>query len=305
MKDRSIFRGILWILVAAVFVFMAGGGWYFSSEIISDAFEPKPDPYLVPLGDYELEEVTYTSDLGEFDAWHLPASGSTWIIHVHGKGATPAEPEVLFGDLQRAGYHQLSITYRNDDGQPVDETGYYQYGQTEWVEVEGAVQFALDNGASGIVLSGFSTGAAHIMAYLQRRASDPVIAVMFDSPNIDMGRTVDFAATQRELPVVGLPIPGALTSVAKFVTGLRIGVNWKALDYLDKADTLLRAPTLVHHGDADETVPVSVSRDLAQIAPAQVTYIEVPGAGHVDSFDVDFEGYVEEVLTFLERIAPL
>ena len=61
----------------------------------------------------------------------------TWVIHIHGLGTTPAEAEPLFAPLQEAGYPQLSITYRNDDGQPMDPSGYYQYGATEWEDVAG------------------------------------------------------------------------------------------------------------------------------------------------------------------------
>ena len=303
MRDRSIFRGVLWGLVGLLFIFMVGGGWYFSSEVISDGFVPNPAPYIVPTGDYEIQEVTYEGDLGTYDALYLPGPSSTWVIHVHGKGATPAEPEPIFGAIQEAGYPQLSITYRNDDGQPTDPSGYYQYGATEWHDVEAAVQYALDNGASQVVLSGFSTGAAHIMSYLVSKATDPVVGLLFDAPNIDMGWTVDYARSQRDLPLIGLPVPAPLGTVAKFFTSLRIDVNWKSIDYLDKADLIIRQPALVHHGDADLTVPVEVSRELAEKAPDYVSYVEVPGAGHVDSFDVDYANYVEDVVTFLDQLS--
>ncbi len=47
-----------------------------------------------------------------------------------------------------------------------------------------------------------------------------------DSPNIDFGQTVDFNASQRKLPLVPFNVPPTLTAVAKFITSLRIGVNW-------------------------------------------------------------------------------
>jgi fermentation-respiration switch protein FrsA (DUF1100 family) len=303
VKDRSIFRAIFWALIGLAFLFFTLGGWYFSGEIINDAFAPDPEAYVVPSDGYELEEVSYTSELGEFDALYLPAPTANWVIHVHGKGATPAEAEPLFAALQDAGYQQLAITYRNDDGAPVDESGYYQYGATEWQDVSAAVDYALENGATQIVLSGFSTGAAHIMAYQLNRSSAPVIGFLFDAPNIDMGRTVDFARSQRDLPLLGLPVPAPLGAVAKFLTSLRIDVNWKSIDYLEKADLLIRRPVLVHHGTADQTVPVGVSRDLAKAVPDLVTFIEVPDAGHVESYDVDLDKYLDEVLGFLGQIS--
>jgi len=303
VKDRSIFRGIFWALVAFAFLFFALGGWYFSGEIISDAFEPDPEAFIVPSDGYELELVTYSSELGEFDALYLPAPSATWVIHVHGKGAAPAEAEPLFAALQDAGYQQLAITYRNDDGAPEDDSGHYQYGVTEWMDVSGAVDYAVENGATQIVLSGFSSGAAHIMSYQLNRSTAPVIGYMFDSPNLDMGRAVDYARSQRDLPLVGLPVPAALGAVAKFMTSLRIDVNWKSIDYLEKADLLIRRPVLIHHGSEDLTVPISVSRDLADAVPDLATLIEVPGAGHVESYEVDLDKYLDEVLGFLGRIS--
>jgi fermentation-respiration switch protein FrsA (DUF1100 family) len=84
---------------------------------------------------------------------------------------------------------------------------------------------------------------------------------------------------------------------------LRIDVNWKSIDYLEKADLLIRRPVLVHHGTADQTVPVGVSRDLAKAVPDLVTFIEVPDAGHVESYDVDLDKYLDEVLGFLGQIS--
>jgi alpha-beta hydrolase superfamily lysophospholipase len=282
-----------------VVVFHLAGGWYFSNELIEDAFVPIPDPITPVQGAYQLEEVAYDSPLGAMDAWYLPAPGTTWVVHIHGLNATPAEAEPLFGPLQEAGYPQLSITYRNDEGQPSDPSGYYQYGATEWEDVSGAVDYAVANGAEAIVLSGFSTGGAHAMSFLSRQPREVVIGMFLDAPNVDFGRTVDFAASQRELPLIGLPVPVTLSATAKFVTSLRIGINWKLLDYIADADETIRQPVLIHHGTADLRVPLETSLDLQATNPDLIQLIQVQGAGHIESYDVDRQGYVESVLAFL------
>ncbi|MFO7300078.1 MAG: prolyl oligopeptidase family serine peptidase [Actinomycetes bacterium] len=303
MKFRSFLKGLIWTLVALLFFFHVGAGWYFSDVLIADAFAPDGDPIEMVDGAAELGlmEVTYQSPLGEFDAWYIPADGDVWVIHVHGKGATPAEAEPLFGPLQAAGYPQLSITYRNDQGQPLDPSGYYQYGVTEWNDVAGAVDFALDNGATGIVLYGYSTGAAHILSYIYRYPSSMIRGLVLDSGNFDMGNTVDAEAARRTLPGVGLPIPPTLTWVAKFITSLRMGVNWKMIDYIDDA-AALRTPTLLIHGTADARVPIEQSRRLAEAAPDAARFVPFEGAGHVGSYDVDLDRYLAEVLGFLDRV---
>jgi fermentation-respiration switch protein FrsA (DUF1100 family) len=283
-------------------VFHLAGGWYFSNELIEDGFVPAPDSIVLSQGDFQIEEVSYETPLGPMAAWYLPAAGTTWVVHIHGLGATPAEAEPLFAPLQQAGYPQLSITYRNDEGQPMDPSGFYQYGATEWEDVSGAVDFAVANGAANVVLSGFSTGGAHAMAFLSRQPREVVIGMLLDAPNVDFGRTVDYAASQRELPLVPFPVPATLSAVAKFFTSLRIGVNWRLLDYIADADETVRQPVLIHHGTADLRVPIETSLDLQATNPDLIRLIQVEGAGHVESYDVDRQGYVDSILAFLAEL---
>ncbi len=303
MNLRNFLWGTFWTLLGLTLVFHVAGGWYFSSELIDDGFVPDPEPIALVSGDYQLEEVEYQSPLGAMDAWYLPSDGSTWVIHVHGKGGTPEEAEPLFGPLQAAGYPQLSIAYRNDAGQPTDPSGYYQYGVTEWADVSAAADFAIENGADSLVLSGFSTGAAHAMSFISREPREIVVGALFDSPNADFGQTVDYAASQRELPVLPVNVPPTLAATAKFITSLRIGVNWKAVDYISDAERSVRQPVLIHHGTEDLTVPIDESVQLAAASPSLVRLIEVEGAGHVESYDVDRQRYIDEVIGFLQGLA--
>lgn len=303
MSSRSVSRSIFWGLIALLVVVHVGGGWMYSSRIIEDGFTPDPEPVVVPNGDYELQEVTYESPVGSLDAWHLPASGSTWVVHVHGLNASPGEPEVLFSALQDAGYPQLSITYRNDEGQPADPTGYLRYGSTEWEDVLGAAEFATANGAENIVFAGYSSGASHVLSFVYSHDLDYIAGVVTDSANIDMGSTIDYRGTLEDLPLIGLPVPPTMTWVAKFFTSLRINVNWKSLDYVDKAERSLRVPVLAIHGTADESIPIEQSIELAETQPDLVELIPVDDAGHVESFDVDYDGYVSRLLAFLDQVS--
>ena len=302
MSSRSVSRSIFWGVIALLLVAHVGGGWIYSSRIIDDGFTPDPAPVVVPNGEYQLDEVTYETPLGQMDAWYLPASGSTWVIHVHGLNATPAEPEVLFSALQGAGYPQLSITYRNDEGQAPDPTGYFRYGSTEWEDVLGAAEFATANGAENIVFAGYSTGASHILSFVYLHNFDYIAGVVTDSANIDLGSTVDYRGTLEDLPVLGLPVPPTMTWVAKFFTSLRIDVNWKSLDYIDKATRSLRVPVLAIHGTEDDSIPIEQSIALAAAQPDLVDLMQVEGAGHVESFELDYDGYVSRFLAFLEDV---
>lgn len=302
MRWRSLVRGAFWSAVVLLLVFHLAGGLYFSGVLIDDGFTPDPEPIVTADTNVELNEVVYTSPVGDLDALHIPAPGSTWVIHVHGRTSTPTEAEHLFEPIQSAGYPQLAITFRNDEGQPSDPSGYYQYGSTEWEDIKGAVEFAQANGAEDIVLSGFSTGAGHILSFIYKNNLDVVKGLVFDSPNIDFGETVDYNASQRDMPVLPMKVPSTLAEVAKFITSLRIGVNWKAIDYVEKAGTSLRVPVLVHHGTVDQTVPVGQSIEFAEQNPELISLFQVQGAGHIESYETNPEAYVTNVLEFLAEV---
>lgn len=303
MSSRKFFRAAFWVLVAIVVFAHIGGGWIYSNRMIEESFTPNPEVVPAPSGDYEVEQVTYETPLGDMDAWYMPASGSTWVIHVHGLNATPAEPDVLFAALQDAGYPQLSITYRNDQDQPADPTGYFHYGTTEWEDVLGAAEYAVANGADDVVFAGYGTGASHVLAFAYNNNLDYIAGLVTDSGNIDMGSTVDYQASLEDLPLIGVPVPVTMTWVAKFFTSLRINVNWKSLDYIEKAERSLRVPVLAFYGADDESIPIDESTELAEAQPDLVELVAVQGAGHMDSFNADFDGYMSRLLGFLDEVS--
>jgi uncharacterized protein len=262
-----------------------------------EGFAFPPDP-AAALG-RPVETVSYTSPLGDFEAWQVEGTLPDWVVHVHGKGAPLSEAIRLMRPLADASYPQLVITYRNDEGQPADPSGFYQYGATEWEDVAAAVEHARSQGAQRVILVGYSTGASHVLAYLYRAPREGVAAAILDAPNIDFSTTVDFNAAQREVPVLGIPIPVTVSFLAKWYASLRTGVNWESIDYIDRADRLA-VPTLVFHGAEDQSVPPASSRAFQVARPQFVTLVEVGAAGHVESWNVDPEAYESRVLAFLQ-----
>jgi uncharacterized protein len=264
-----------------------------------DGFAFPPDPSRA-FG-LSFRETLYPSPLGDMGAWEVLASSKTWVIHVHGLRASRAEALRLVGPVARFGHPQLVINYRNDDGQPADPSGQYQYGATEWEDVAAAVDFVMARGAENAVLIGYSTGAAHVLSYLYQTPETPVIAAILDSPNIDFEATVDLGASQRRLPFVPLSLPGTLVWAAKRVSSIRFGLDWRALDYVARASELTR-PLLIFHGTADETVPFATSQELAAARSDLVRLVVVTSADHVRSWNVGPDDYERRVEEFLSEI---
>ena len=99
------------------------------------------DPYLA-LG-IKYEKVEYEAPMGSQEAWLIEGDDDTWAIFVHGHRGTRGDGLFLLPILNDLGIPALFITYRNDEGQPQDPSGLYQYGLTEWQDVHAAVEYTL------------------------------------------------------------------------------------------------------------------------------------------------------------------
>ena len=90
--------------------------------------------------------------------------------------------------------------------------------------------------------------------------------------------------------------------MAKVISSFRSGIDWDALDYLDRVSEI-SAPALLFHGDADETVPASISERFAESRPDLLTYEFFAGAHHVRAWKVDSESYEAMAGEFVDRVA--
>jgi uncharacterized protein len=249
-------------------------------------------------------EVSYPSPLGPAAAWQVEGRRDTWVILVHGYNAARTETLRTLAMVSHQGYPALAITYRNDPGAPRSPDGLRHWGATEWRDLEAATRYALDQGAGGVVLAGFSMGGAVVTSFLLESPLAPrVRGVVLDSPALDLGEVIDQGAADRDLPVLGTPVPPALTVVAKGIAGVRYDVDWGELDYVDRAGGLA-TPMLVLQQGGDPTVPATINEDLAAARPDLVTFERFAGDGHVQSWNVDRARYERAVRAFLERVAP-
>jgi uncharacterized protein len=249
-------------------------------------------------------EVTYPSPLGPAAAWQVEGRRDTWVILVHGYNAARTETLRTLATVSHQGYPALAITYRNDPGAPRSSDGLRHWGATEWRDLEAATRYALDQGAGNVVLAGFSMGGAVVTSFLlESPLASRVRGVLLDSPALDLGEVLDHGAADRDLPVLGTPVPPALTVVAKGIAGLRYDLDWGQLDYVDRAGGLA-TPMLVLQQRGDPTVPVAISEALAAARADLVTFERFAGDGHVQSWNMDRARYERAVRAFLERVAP-
>ena len=264
--------------------------------IDSEAFTGNP---RIALG-LNFQNVTYRGPLGNYPSWFIPGSKSTWAITVHGNAMTRLDGMKAVSTLHRLGLPILMISYRNDPGAPQSKSDLLRYGLTEWQDLQAAVTYAMSHGAKHVILLGYSMGGGIVTNFLlQSKLASDVSGAVLDAPMENFSETVDFNASEMSLPLVGLPLPQSLTDVAKWIASWRWGVRWSQLNYLANAKKI-NTPILLFQGLRDQTVPPSSSNILAKELPNLVQYVTTPGAGHLESWNLNPQRYDFALQSFVE-----
>ena len=240
--------------------------------------------------------------LGDYPAWLGQADGQTWAIVVHGNSLSPADGLRMVPILTQAGFPTVVATYRNDPERHDDPSGKLRYGLTEWRDLEAMVAYALEQGADGVVLDGYSMGGGIVMAFLQRSSlAHEVRAVVLDAPMLDF-------CSDRRRQRLARDAPGRRARAA-FVAhrgrqarwpGLRFDVDWSSLDYLADTSAYRRAvPRLPRHRS---TRPCRSRRAAGsrRLLPQQVELVECARAEHIGCWNLDPDGYAATVERFLD-----
>ncbi len=276
------------------------------SPRVGDRYGLSHDVWLTPEQaglDAEYVDVT-TLDGRVFPAWQIPAAKESdkWAILTHGKGAARSDTLRMARSLHKRKYNVLAITYTGDVGAPPYEDGMVHYGRTEWQELEAAVRYVEDQGANTIILGGTSHGGAVTLGFMARgNLARKVDGIILDSPASSLEDVLDYAADYRTLPIGGLAIPESLEDAAMMMVSFRYGVDFSAINYTD-IDDLVTVPLLTFQGTDDETVPRAVNDRFMRLAGEGGTYVLVDGADHVLAWNVDPEGYHDQIKDFVKEL---
>ncbi|MBS0024823.1 alpha/beta hydrolase family protein [Microbacterium paraoxydans] len=248
------------------------------------------------------ENVLIGSPAGPCPAWFFPASSSTWVIQVHGRGATRSECLRAVPVLHAAGLPNLVVSYRNDGEAPRTRTGAYALGAAEWRDVDAAIGYALRHGAERVVLMGWSMGGAvSLQAAVNSGNRNRIAGVILESPVVDWRSVLRF---QAKLNRVRPPLPDlAMRALQQPLTARLSGADepilFDRLDMVARADELA-APTLILHSEDDGFVPVDASRALQEARPDLVTMPRFTVARHTKLWNYDEHGWAAAITQWLE-----
>ena len=251
------------------------------------------------VSEVAYEDIFYESDVGEFPAYLTTNGDNGIVIFVHGfRGNYAREVFSLMRakDFEELGYRSMIISYRNDRGLPKDPSGIYQYGVTEWADIDAAVNEARKYN-DNIILFGISGGGGPVSSWIQNTDDlSKVSGIIYEAPVISFWESVEVNGSAR------FPwLPKALFSYFKIFTEIRYSVDFDSMDFRD-AVINSSIPTLLFHGDDDEWVPVEMSDLIAESRNANFTYIRYENVGHVTSWNADPDNYFYQLSEFLSNL---
>lgn len=263
--------------------------------------------YLTPGElDVPVEDVDVPTPNGPAPAWVVRADDpdAPWAVLVHGRGVTRAETIRAVPVFRAAGYSVLLASWRNDGVAPRSVDGRYGLGSTEWEDVDAALRWVGGQGATSVVLMGWSMGGAVVLQTLLRSSAAHLVdGVVLESPVVDWHAVLK---SQSQL----LRLPRAVRKVAQWllrapvlhrVTGLREPVDLRELDMVARADEL-HVPILLLHSDDDGFVPSSASHELAAVRPDIVRLEVQHSARHTKLWNHDADWFDARILAWLTEV---
>ncbi|MGJ0383711.1 alpha/beta hydrolase family protein [Paenarthrobacter nicotinovorans] len=269
------------------------------------------DPHQLglPYRDVEIAVEGGLAPAWRFDSSEAANAAGTWAIHIHGMGGRRAGTLRGIPVARRLGLTSLVVSFRNDGDGPPSSDGRYRLGETEWRDVETAINYAVAEGAARIVIFGWSLGAAIALQTAALSAHAPrIVGMVLDAPVFDWRTTLRVNAQAAGLPrsVFRLGFIVLQTKALRWVTGLAEPINFEAMDWLSRAAEL-QQPILVLHGKKDDTTPFEASRQAATLRPDLVRLVEFESEGHSLEWNADpskWEHLVEDWLNDLASTDP-
>lgn len=273
-------------------------GWYYR----------RPADLGLPFTDVEV-----ATPIGPAPAWLVPpidavpgdeSLGGRWAIVVHGRGVVRAETLRAIPSFREAGFASLLVSYRNDGEAPSSDDHRYGLGLTEWADVEAAIGYAVEHGATDVVLMGWSMGGALVLQTLLRSKHHGVIrGLVLESPVVDWRTTLRYQGDHLHLPTpmqdIVLRILGGPRLSA--ITGQASPIDFDALD-LVKGASKITVPILILHSDDDGFVPSTASHALAEALPDLVEFEVFHVARHTKLWNAEPERFDRTIREWLSRL---
>ncbi len=247
--------------------------------------------------------VTYETPLGAMPAIIVdPAASapesSTWAVIVHGRNGSVREGLRITPRFAERGITTMLINYRDDKKDPgvPYEDGVGNFGATEWPDLQAAVDYASQAGASDVILVGYSMGGAVVAGYMENGADTAqVTGTILLSPAVSFSDVTIFGAERLGLPTGLL---GPVIWLGERVVEMRSAIDYSQSEYIDNASSW-PVPALVTAVTEDDLVPPDSIEEFAQDLP-DGTFMRFDGAFHTGEWNMDTAAFDDLVNTWLD-----
>ena len=250
-----------------------------------------------------VHEVALATDLGPAPAWVIgPESGDTWLIHLHGSlsGREGALRSVVAASA--AGLPSLVPSFRGDGEGPSTPRGAFTLGQTEWRDIESALDYAVAHGAQRIVILGWSNGASMALRLAtSSQHRDAIAGIVAISPVLDWASTIRLGIKTSRLPRAVAAV--ALWALQHRLTSALLGAP-EPLRFAELKWTEPPVPVLLLHSAGDQTTPYSASLRFKDRSPDRVTLPELPTVPHALEWNADPARFAELLTNWLTTLLP-
>jgi uncharacterized protein len=230
-------------------------------------------PQEVDLLDVSEREIVMADGTRVLTWWGAAKPGRPTLLYFHGNGGSFVTRSERIRKYMAHGYGMVMMTYRGFGGSvgvPSEKANV-----ADALAIYDAVR-ASGIPASEIVIYGESLGTG---VAVQVAAQRDVAAVILDAPYTSI---VDLAT----LHYPYLPARWLMTD------------RYETLKFAGR----VTAPVLIVHGEADDIIPVEMSRQVAAALKGPVKVATFPGAGHSDHY---LFGSYDTIYTWLAARFPM
>ena len=282
--SRTLKRGLA--VAGCGYLLVCLGLWHYQTRMIffpDDFIKSTPSDVGLLYEDVWLVPENKPKD-GQVHGWWISSRSTASeeipvILFFHGNGSNLGDLVSRAQQFNEWGYSTMLIDYRGygrSSGSFPSEQQVYEDAEMAWDYLIERQQIPAEN----IAIYGHSIGGA-IAINLASKHPDAA-ALIVESSFTSMR---DMVAHAKSLPF--------------------IPVNWLLTQKFDSIEKVksLQVPALFIHGDADDVVPLYMSRKLYHATPQAKTYLQVKGAGHSGLPAVDRDLYANTVRGFVEKYA--
>lgn len=314
---KRLLVGLVGIVVAVVVLYFAAG--YFIYTQLGDVrhscdkhLPNRPDHFTnisewpemdLPsyyMDHYETVQFPSRNPAWELSAWYVAGDADApAVILVDGLGGCKYAQAILVpaGMLWRNGYNVLLLDLHETGDSAVDD-GYSTIGIDEYLDLEGAWDWLVDEKGFAPEQVGLVAGSLSTAAALYAFVDEPRMAALFlNSPIANLPQVI-----REELTRVGYPswlAPGGIL-MARLLTGVNI-VGRSPIEAIKEVGD---RPIFVVHSYADKRVAVHHSQQLQEAANAagvNATFWYVDGVDHMRAFTVYPQEYETKLVVFFDE----